>query len=77
MSQGELADALRVTRTVVSRWETDQQRPSPEQIEELCRVLDDDGHLASLARYDDGDRPTAVRPPDPRGRPATDRSATR
>jgi transcriptional regulator with XRE-family HTH domain len=63
MSQDELANAVRVTRTVVSRWENGRQRPSPEQIEDLCRVLDDDGHLASLGRYDDVDRPPLFDPP--------------
>lgn len=57
LSQGDLAEALHVTRTVVSRWETDKQRPGAEQLDGLARVLDDDGHLASLARYDDGDQP--------------------
>ena len=35
---------------------------------DLARVLDDDGHLASLARYDDGDRPPLF-DPRPRRRP--------
>jgi transcriptional regulator with XRE-family HTH domain len=56
LSQGDLAEALRVTRTVVSRWETDKQRPSADHLDGLARVLDDDGQLASLARYDDGDQ---------------------
>jgi transcriptional regulator with XRE-family HTH domain len=54
LSQGDLAEALRVTRTLVSRWETDKQRPGADHLDELARVLDDDGgQLASLARYDD------------------------
>jgi transcriptional regulator with XRE-family HTH domain len=57
LSQGDLAEALGVTRTVVSRWETGAQRPTADQLEDLARVLDDDGQLASLARYDEGDRP--------------------
>jgi transcriptional regulator with XRE-family HTH domain len=57
LSQGDLADALRVTRTLVSRWETDRQRPGSDHLDELARVLDDEGQLASLARYDDGDQP--------------------
>jgi transcriptional regulator with XRE-family HTH domain len=57
LSQGDLAEALGVTRTVVSRWETGAQRPTADQLEDLARVLDDDGQLASLARYDDRDQP--------------------
>ena len=63
MNQAALADAMRITRTVVSRWENGVLRPSPDQIEELARVLDDDGQLASLARHDDGDRPPLFDPP--------------
>ena len=68
LSQGDLAEALRVTRTLVSRWETDKQRPGADHLDELARVLDDDGQLASLARYDDGGA-TAVRASRARGRP--------
>lgn len=57
MSQAGLAEALRVTRTVVSRWENGVQKPAAEDLDDLARVLDDDGHIASLVRYgDDGDR---------------------
>ncbi len=63
MNQAELAEALRITRTVVSRWENGVLRPSPDQIEHLARVLEDDGHLASLIRHDDGDRPPLFDPP--------------
>jgi transcriptional regulator with XRE-family HTH domain len=56
LSQGDLAEALRVTRTLVSRWETDKQRPSADHLDGLARVLEDDGKLASLARYDEGDQ---------------------
>jgi transcriptional regulator with XRE-family HTH domain len=56
LSQGDLAEALRVTRTLVSRWETDKQRPSADHLDGLARVLEDDGRLASLARYDEGDQ---------------------
>jgi transcriptional regulator with XRE-family HTH domain len=52
LSQDALAEALRVTRTLVSRWETGAQRPTADQLEDLARVLDDDGQLASLARFD-------------------------
>jgi transcriptional regulator with XRE-family HTH domain len=57
LSQDALAEALRVTRTLVSRWETGAQRPTADQLEDLARVLEDDGQLASLARYDDRDQP--------------------
>jgi transcriptional regulator with XRE-family HTH domain len=63
MSQAGLAEALRVTRTVVSRWENGLLRPNSEQLDDLARVLDDDGHLASLALHDDGDRPPLYDPP--------------
>ena len=68
MNQAELAEALRITRTVVSRWENGVLRPSPDQIEDVTRVLEDDGHLASLIRHDDGDRPPLF---DPRSASAT------
>jgi transcriptional regulator with XRE-family HTH domain len=63
LSQGDLAEALRVTRTLVSRWETDKQRPDADHLGELARVLDDDGQLASLARYDDDLPPPLFDPP--------------
>jgi transcriptional regulator with XRE-family HTH domain len=63
-SQEQLAEALRVSRTVVSRWETGVQRPNPEQLGDLAGVLADDGYLASLARHhNDGDRPPLFDPP--------------
>jgi transcriptional regulator with XRE-family HTH domain len=62
LSQGDLAEELRVTRTLVSRWETDKQRPGADHLDELARVLDDDGQLASLARYDDDLPPLFAHP---------------
>lgn len=63
MSQDKLAEALRVTRTVVSRWETGALRPGPHQLDDLTRVLDDGGQLAVLAQHDDGDRRPLFDPP--------------
>ena len=63
MSQADLADAMRVTRTVVSRWETGAQRPDPGHIDELATVLDDETATSSLVLHDDGDRPPLFDPP--------------
>jgi transcriptional regulator with XRE-family HTH domain len=57
LSQDELATALDVTRTIVSAWENDRRRPRADHIEALAQVLDDDGELAALSTYDDGDPP--------------------
>jgi transcriptional regulator with XRE-family HTH domain len=62
LSQGDLAEALGVTRTVVSRWETDKQRPGAGHLDRLAQVLDDDGQLASLARYQDDLPPLFAQP---------------
>jgi transcriptional regulator with XRE-family HTH domain len=65
LSQDELAAELDVTRTRVSSWENDRLRPRADHLENLARVLGDDGDLAELARYDDSDQPPLFDPPIP------------
>jgi transcriptional regulator with XRE-family HTH domain len=56
-SQAQLADELRVTRTVVSAWENDRRLPRADHLEELARVLGDDGELVALAAETASDEP--------------------
>lgn len=67
LNQDDLAEAVGVTRTIVSAWENERRRPRADHLEALARVLDDGGELATLARYDDGEQPPLFETPVPVG----------
>jgi len=63
LSQDELADVLGVTRTIVSAWENDRRRPRADHLDALAHVLEDNGQLMTLARYDDREQPPLFETP--------------
>ncbi len=50
MSQGDLADALEVTRQAVSKWENDQSSPDTLRLIKLAEVLDTDIEYLATGR---------------------------
>jgi transcriptional regulator with XRE-family HTH domain len=55
LSQNQLAQALDVSRTIVSAWENDRRRPRRDNLSALERVLDAPGELAIWRARDDYD----------------------
>lgn len=60
MSQGQLADALAVSRQAVSKWETGQSCPDPQKLIQLADVLDTDIEYLTTGRRNYGRRPPVV-----------------
>lgn len=50
MSQGQLADALEVSRQAVSKWENDQTSPDTLKLIELAEVLDTEVEYLATGR---------------------------
>jgi transcriptional regulator with XRE-family HTH domain len=63
LSQNQLAETLGVTRTIVSAWENDRRRPRADHLDALAQVLDDEGQLTILARYDYREEPPLFETP--------------
>ena len=62
MSQGQLAEALSVSRQAVSKWETGQSLPDSLKMIRLAEVLDTDIEYLSTGRRNMGRRPPIVIP---------------
>ena len=62
MSQGQLAEALSVSRQAVSKWETGQSLPDSLKMIRLAEVLDTDIEYLSTGRRTMGRRPPIVIP---------------
>ena len=60
MSQGQLADALEVSRQAVSKWENDLSTPDALKMIRLAEVLDTDIEYLSTGRRNFGRRPPVV-----------------
>ena len=60
LSQGQLAEALDVSRQAVSKWENDQSAPDSIKMIRLAEVLDTDIEYLSTGRRSYGRRPPVV-----------------
>lgn len=60
ISQGQLADALNVSRQAVSKWENDQSSPDTINLILLSEVLDTDVEYLATGRKSFGRRPPKV-----------------
>lgn len=60
ISQGQLAEALDVTRQAVSKWENDQSAPDTLKLIQLADVLDTDVEYLATGRRSYGRRPPQV-----------------
>lgn len=60
MSQGQLADALHVSRQAVSKWENGQSTPDSQNLIQLTEVLDTDIEYLTTGRRTYGRRPPVV-----------------
>lgn len=60
LSQGDLADALAVSRQAVSKWENDQSAPDSLKMIKLAEVLDTDIEYLTTGRRSMGRRPPVV-----------------
>ncbi|MBQ7801832.1 MAG: helix-turn-helix domain-containing protein [Oscillospiraceae bacterium] len=60
ISQGQLAQALNVTRQAVSKWENDQAAPDTIKLIQLAEVLDTDVEYLATGRKTYGRRPPVV-----------------
>jgi len=60
MSQGQLAEALEVSRQAVSKWENDQTTPDSMKMIRLADVLDTDIEYLSTGRRNFARRPPVV-----------------
>ncbi len=60
MSQGELADAMEVTRQAVSKWENDLTSPDTLRLIKLAEVLDTDVEYLATGRNTVRHRPPVV-----------------
>ncbi len=60
MSQGQLAEALSVSRQAVSKWENDQSAPDSLKMIKLAEVLDTDIEYLSTGRRNFARRPPIV-----------------
>lgn len=60
LSQGQLADALNVSRQAVSKWENDQSNPDSLNLIRLSEILDTDIEYLTTGRKTYGRRPPVV-----------------
>lgn len=60
LSQGQLADALEVSRQAVSKWENDQTNPDSMNLIRLAEILDTDIEYLTTGRRSYGRRPPVV-----------------
>lgn len=60
LTQGQLADALRVSRQAVSKWENGQSNPDSQNLIQLTEVLDTDVEYLTTGRKTYGRRPPVV-----------------
>lgn len=60
LSQGQLADAMEVSRQAVSKWENDLSTPDPLKLIKLAQVLDTDVEYLSTGRQSYSRRPPVV-----------------
>lgn len=60
LSQGQLADALSITRQAVSKWENDQAVPDALKMIQLADLLDTDIEYLSTGRRNFSRRPPVV-----------------
>ena len=60
ISQGQLAEALNVSRQAVSKWENDLSCPDPMKMIRLAELLDTDIEYLSTGRRSYGRRPPVV-----------------
>lgn len=60
LSQGQLAQAMEVSRQAVSKWENDLSTPDPLKLIKLADVLDTDVEYLSTGRRSYGRRPPVV-----------------
>lgn len=60
LSQGQLADALEVSRQAVSKWENDQSSPDSLKLIKLAELLDTDIEYLTTGRRNYGRRPPVV-----------------
>lgn len=60
MSQGQLADAMEVSRQAVSKWENSQTTPDALNLIRLAEILDTDIEYLSTGRRNYGRRPPVV-----------------
>ena len=60
ISQGQLAEALDVSRQAVSKWENDQTSPDSIKLIKLAEVLDTDIEYLTTGRRNYGRRPPVV-----------------
>ena len=60
MSQGQLAEAMEVTRQAVSKWETDKTSPDAQNLIRLTEILDTDIEYLTTGRRSFGRRPPVV-----------------
>lgn len=60
ISQGQLAEAMNVTRQAVSKWETDKASPDALNLIRLTEVLDTDIEYLTTGRRTLGRRPPVV-----------------
>ena len=60
LSQGQLADAMGVSRQAVSKWENGLATPEPLKMVQLAQILDTDIEYLSTGRSNLGRRPPVV-----------------
>ena len=60
LTQGQLADALHVSRQAVSKWENGQSNPDSQNLIQLTEVLDTDIEYLTTGRKTYGRRPPVV-----------------
>lgn len=60
LSQGQLADALNVSRQAVSKWENGQASPDSQNLIRLTEILDTDIEYLATGRKTYGRRPPVV-----------------
>ena len=60
LSQGQLADALHVSRQAVSKWENGQANPDSQNLIQLSEALDTDIEYLTTGRKTYGRRPPVV-----------------
>ena len=60
MTQGQLADAMAVSRQAVSKWESGQSNPDSQNLIRLSEILDTDIEYLTTGRRTYGRRPPVV-----------------